>query len=64
MITLQLLWKAQPRRRSGVDGLRALLELFSDVIRDEVLMGQRLGTRESVQMIIELRAVVNGGRMG
>lgn len=42
-----------------MDYFRALLEFFSDVVRDEVLMRQRLWAGEGIQMVIELRAVVN-----
>ena len=54
MVPLELVWEEKARRRGRVDGLRAFLQFFPNVVRDEIPVSQCLWTGESIEVIIEL----------
>lgn len=54
MISLQLLGKVESVSRRIVHGLRTPLKFLTDVVRDEVPMGQVLRSRLCVKMVVEL----------
>ena len=48
VITLKFFRKTECRWRSGVDSLRASLQFLSDIVRDEVVMGENFRSGEGV----------------
>lgn len=58
MVPLELVWEEKARRRGRVDGLRAFLQFFPNVVRDEIPVSQCLWTGESVEVVIELEDYV------